>query len=144
MKCNNCGHNEAGFFRRTNINGHITETQLCAECADKLGVMQSIPMPNMLNDFFGGIGEIPSMFGGIPAFAIVPVKTEYTPRFEVLTPSYETEPVQTAAAQNVEVDEELRKKREINILREQMKAAASSEDFEKAMSLREEIKRLEA
>ena len=42
-----------------------------------------------------------------------------------------------------EVDEEMKKRREINILREQMQQAVKSEDYEKAAVLRDKIRELE-
>ena len=132
MKCNNCGQNEAGFFQRMSINGHIVETHLCTECAERLEVMKSLPVQGILGDFFGGFGAAVSPFDR-PA-----------PLFAGLTDTVtEKAPAQPAVWPDAEVDEDMRKKREINVLREQMKDAAASEDFEKAMSLREEIRRLE-
>ena len=33
MKCDRCGKNEATFHYKTNINGRVTEAQLCPDCA---------------------------------------------------------------------------------------------------------------
>ena len=44
---------------------------------------------------------------------------------------------------NVELDEEMVKRREINAIREQMNIAATNEDFEKAAQLRDKIKEME-
>lgn len=38
MLCNKCKKNEAAFYYKTNINGKVTETALCADCASKLHV----------------------------------------------------------------------------------------------------------
>jgi len=48
---------------------------------------------------------------------------------------------QGSSDENVEVDEKLSKRRELNM---QMRAAVEKEDFEKAAQLRDEIKELEA
>ena len=37
MKCQNCGRNEATYYYKSSINGRVTETHLCADCARKLG-----------------------------------------------------------------------------------------------------------
>jgi len=42
-----------------------------------------------------------------------------------------------------EVDDEMKKRREVNALREQMRIAAGKDDFEKAIELRERIKEYE-
>jgi protein arginine kinase activator len=41
------------------------------------------------------------------------------------------------------IDEEMKKRREINVLREQLKQAVKSEEFEKAAILRDKIRELE-
>ena len=33
MKCDRCGKNEATFYYKSNINGRVTETHLCPDCA---------------------------------------------------------------------------------------------------------------
>jgi len=42
-----------------------------------------------------------------------------------------------------QVDEEMKKRREINVLREQMRMAAEKDDYEKAIELRERLKEME-
>ena len=37
MKCQNCGKNEVNLHYTSNINGAVTETHLCAECAQNSG-----------------------------------------------------------------------------------------------------------
>ena len=44
---------------------------------------------------------------------------------------------------NPAVDPEIARRREINMLREQMKAAAEKEDYEKAAEIRDKLKELE-
>lgn len=41
MKCSNCGKNTANITYKQNINGEITNLNLCEECAHKLGVFNS-------------------------------------------------------------------------------------------------------
>jgi len=52
---------------------------------------------------------------------------------------------ETPAPENMtaEVDDEMKKRRELNALREQMRIAAEKDDFEKAIELRERIKEME-
>ncbi|MDR2420568.1 MAG: UvrB/UvrC motif-containing protein [Oscillospiraceae bacterium] len=142
MKCQNCGKNEAVFFQRTNINGHITETYLCQECAEKLGYpgARSFMPQNLLDGFFderaGFMGRLFSPF--FPAsprangFGAIP---DAKPAAAV-----ETMP---AEAPRGAADAELSRLRYINELREKMRSAAAEENFERAVELREEIKKLE-
>ena len=42
MKCEHCGKNEVSFLYQSNINGHVEEKHLCAQCAEKLGYSQRV------------------------------------------------------------------------------------------------------
>ena len=68
MKCDRCGKNEATFYYKSNINGRVTETHLCPDCARAMGYAGSMsgrmsswfdddwfdrPF-RMLEPFFGG------------------------------------------------------------------------------------------
>lgn len=41
MKCSNCGKNNANISYKQNINGEITNLNLCESCAKKLGIFNS-------------------------------------------------------------------------------------------------------
>lgn len=68
MKCQNCGKNEVNVHLRQNINGQVSEYELCSECAEKLGV------GGMFSSFgsFGGFGGMGLLgfdpFAGFDAF----------------------------------------------------------------------------
>ena len=53
MMCERCGKNEANVHITKNINGQITEMNLCSECANKSGDM--ISFNGMFRDFFSSI-----------------------------------------------------------------------------------------
>ena len=71
MKCDRCGKNEATFYYKSNINGRVTETHLCPDCARAMGYAGSMSgrMSSWFNDdwfdrpfrmlepFFGGFGS---------------------------------------------------------------------------------------
>ncbi len=38
MKCDRCGKNDATFYYKSNINGRVTETHLCPDCARRHGL----------------------------------------------------------------------------------------------------------
>ena len=161
MKCTNCGKNNASYHYRYNINGTVTEAHLCPECAAKMapnmqlasgGGMLDSMMRNFFNDDFFGSGFFgnsllgdgffgrsmfsPMMTFGIPAMLM--------PGVEIRYPS-QGQPQEAPAQEqnNSQVDPELSKRREINALREQMKAAAEAEDYEKAAQLRDQLHKLE-
>jgi protein arginine kinase activator len=148
MKCENCGREEVNFHFTSNINGSITEKHLCAECAAKLGFTdKAVFKPEMsfedaFMDLFGGMPNR-RMFTGyglmLPTFVI--------PTVGMIIPgaAYDggsAQPVQTAEIKP-ELDAEMQKRREINILREQMRQAADAEEYEKAAVLRDSIRKLE-
>ena len=56
MKCQECGKNEVNFHYSSNVNGSVTETHLCSDCAAKSGYDLS-----QLVDI-GGIADLGQMF----------------------------------------------------------------------------------
>ena len=157
MKCTNCGKNNASYHYRYNINGTVTEAHLCPECAAKMapnmqpafggsgmGMLDNMMRSFFNDDFFGGFMNdgffgrsmfSPMMTFGIPAMIL--------PGVEIRYPSAQPETSEPQTQQQAGVDPELSRKREINALREQMKAAAEAEDYEKAAQLRDQLHKLE-
>ncbi len=147
MKCQNCGKNEANFHYMSNINGNVTEQHLCSECAEKLNYNKSFAYSSgrmfndMLSDFFdrpfrmlspwSGFGFAMPTFFGSTALPEETFKTEESCKTE------------EKPAEQAEVDPEMQKRREINELREKMRAAAEAEDFEKAAEYRDSIREME-
>jgi protein arginine kinase activator len=159
MNCENCGKGEVNFHYTSNINGNITEKHLCAECANKLGYVgrfgfmdrPAIGPESSFEEIFA------DLFGMRPPRRMLGSYGMVFPTFVIPTVSLimpDVAAAQQAAAQAAspsivppdfkpEVDETMKKRREINMLREQMKKAAEAEDFEKAAALRDSIRRLE-
>jgi len=136
MKCQNCNNNEANFFKQTNINGHIEELHLCAECAGALGHAGALPFAGAP---FGGLGLFETLMSDFnPLFAQPRVAPRTAPATAIAHALAEVAPSVPFVA-----DAELSRRRELNVLREQMRVAAESENFERAMELREQIKQLE-
>lgn len=146
MKCEKCNEKEASFFYTATINGNTTQRHLCHDCAREEGRTfamdtDAFGMPGgMLGNFFGNSGLLGAgQFGAmIPA---IPVPTFLT-----------FWPVQAQAAPAVEASErkipsdagaEIRARRELVSLRHKMDEAVKSENFEKAIELRDAIKQLE-
>ena len=151
MKCQHCGNREATYHYKSNVNGTITEAHLCSDCAAKLGENENVfsQMDRMFEDMMGGFfGRTPSlmsaMAGWRPMSFAMPAMV--MPYFQIGTSSGRTPEAQAEAGtqeKSAEVDPELKKRREINMLREQMNQAVSEENFEKAAELRDKIKEIE-
>lgn len=50
MKCDRCGKNDATFYYKSNINGRVTETHLCQDCARQMGYAE--PMASRMGGWF--------------------------------------------------------------------------------------------
>jgi protein arginine kinase activator len=161
MKCENCGKEEVSFHFTSNINGNITEKHLCAECAVKLGFDDKLGFGGKPDSDVEPSGESEKSFEEIfmelfgvrpnrrilsgysvvfPTF-VIPAVGMYVPDAEKASPP-ESQPDRNAEVRPA-VDEEMKRRREINILREQMRAAAEAENYEKAAELRDAVKKLE-
>ena len=148
MKCQNCGKNEINFHYSSNVNGCVTETYLCSECAAKSGYdfERMFNTDSIFNNFFPADIRRAARLLPIPVFGFMsPFVAWQQPGLPAqgcgCDASCETAEKETAPAQ---VDEEMQKRREINAIREQMRLAAEKEDFEKAAELRDRIRQLEA
>lgn len=158
MKCERCGK-EANVYYRSNVNGKVTNVNLCSECAEKhgeemgmksmdtmFGNMDSM-FSDMYNDMFG-------MFRGLMnPMSLSPwgnlgmmMPRSFMPRIHIMLEPTESSEAKTAEPKpqaETKVDPEMAKRREINALREQMKLAVENEEFEKAAELRDKIRGLD-
>jgi protein arginine kinase activator len=153
MKCQKCGKNSVNFHYSSNVNGLVTETHLCSACAAEEGY-------NLGS--FAGLEQIFNrgrMFGPDTVFnngQLADVMLPMQGRFDGFIPVVVSLPGSvgtkkesscgcgctgtTTTGQGVEVDENMSKRRVLNM---QMRAAVEVEDFEKAAELRDKIKELE-
>ena len=143
MKCENCGRHEANYHYTSNINGKVTEHNLCSECAAKLGYEIDLfsDVDNMFEDMLGGFfGRSRRSRGLLSPFSGMDfgMPTMLMPRVDIMLENNEGEENVSAA------DPELKRARELNVLRAQMKTASDNEDFEKAAQIRDQIRKLEA
>ena len=147
MKCQNCGKKEVNFHYSTNINGCVTETHLCSECAAKSGYDfgQIFDTGNIFNEFFPIMGRP----GGFLPVAVPMMGLNYAFPFAArpgIAGITQTSTCGNGCQTNVEgaqtasVDGEMKKRRELYM---QMRIAAENEDFERAAELRDKIKELE-
>lgn len=154
MKCENCGINEVNFYYTSNVNGKVTKKQLCSECAEKLGFTSNVGsmfqrQESMLSEMFGNFFGSPmslSPFGGF-GFGMPSLMA---PEFgeEAVEEPRETQqgtcPNCGGTGKTVpNADPELVKRRELNVLKEQMRQAAANEEFEKAAEIRDRIRKME-
>ena len=154
MKCTNCGKNNAVSHYRYEINGKVTEAHLCEECARQLQPEREFAA--MSRELFGDMGSffdapltggglLRSFFGRDPfeGFFGGPLSLFGAPRIEISFPGAPEGAAKPESAAQPLVDPELSKRREINALREEMRAAAESEDYEKAARLRDKLRAME-
>ena len=150
MKCQKCGKEEVNFHYSSNINGEINEMHLCAGCAAEAEYMEAFTGPDeMFSEVFNGFirqgsAFFPLLGMDMPMRAMFGMQPGLTERAPVAGAIHESSAAQPPKAEiKVEIDENMRKRREINILREQMRQAADTEDFEKATELRDKIRGME-
>jgi protein arginine kinase activator len=152
MKCQNCGKDEVSFSFTSNINGNITEKYLCAECAEKLGYSDKqftkpdATFEEIFAELFGAKinKRMPGGYGVMFPTFIIPTMGMFIPDNDEAGDEAEAgETPSASAAVKQEIDTAMQKRREVNIMREQMAQAAAAEDFEKAAAIRDRIKKLE-
>ena len=130
MKCEHCGQNEATFYCRSNVNGRVSEVHLCADCAQELGYGMDFTMP----EFFSLLPRVSGGdWWGVPRFTPAARRALHIPPAEE---EHET-PLLSPDEQKT-----LRRERERNALRVQLDEALDAEDYERAATLRDELRRL--
>ena len=142
MKCQHCGKNDATFYYKSNVNGHVTEQHLCADCARELGLDRSFRTSLWGDDFFTRpFGLLEPLFGGLGTRLLTEFPEPTDAAQEAHTAVAQRERPAESLVDGAE-QEALRRQRQRNALRSQMKAAIESENFEEAARLRDELKNL--
>ena len=150
MKCDKCGMHEANCHYTMRINGKTTERHLCSRCAGEMGIEQDVfgDFRNLFDDMFGGffggraLDPWSELTAGMPRMTM--------PKLEILLDGCGGESAGTKTAERRDetehsgTDPEMSRKRELNVLRRQMKRAAAEEDFETAAKIRDQIRELES
>jgi protein-arginine kinase activator protein McsA len=140
MKCQHCHQNDASVDMQITINGESSRLKLCHDCARALqqqymGSFESAmsglmaPMSRRLGSFFGENPGFPfaGFFGGQPERAPARLSGASAPR--------RGEP---------QVDDGLRRRREIGALKAQLARAVETENFEEAIRLRDALRAAES
>lgn len=155
MKCEKCNEREANFFYTATINGKTTQRRLCSECAAEEGLDKAFGRfehESLFGDFFDEpFGMLDSFFGGRSLFSGLMPRMMTLPRslFAPTESAGQTQqspgPAQTEAEAKIPVDagEEVKTGRELRALKHQLHEAVKAEDFEKAIELRDKIRKLE-
>lgn len=154
MKCEKCGNNEAVFFYSADINGEKSRGCLCRDCAQAEGmaVYQTAfgPFGEMFGgvfpDFFAPERGLLSSFGSFGA----PVRSIMAPSaampFVNVVYGGEDAPARARPEPDVPADagEDIRRRRELTALREQLRGAVGREDYERAAELRDRLRAMES
>ena len=154
MKCENCGKNEVTFVYQSNVNGHVTEKHLCADCAEKLGYTQKLAAHSqrMMQNFFGGglfddfFTPFPSLLGRMNRMLESPFDDFFADMPALGAPA-EAAQQEPRKAQDTLLEQEeqnqISKTRQLNALRMEMQNAVAQENFERAAELRDQIHSME-
>jgi len=153
MKCQKCGNNEVNFSYSSNVNGNKTEMNLCSKCATESGYdfekifnnEHSVGVGEMFERMFAmpgrNNGMMPMAIPMIPAGTMFPFIVRPTGGMIEQRNSHSCGCGNHAAqSQDVQVDEDMKMRRELNA---QLREAVANEEFEKAAVLRDKIKGFE-
>lgn len=150
MKCENCGKNEVTFVYQSNVNGHVTEKHLCAECAEKLGYTQKLAAHSqrmMRGLFGGGLFEdfpYPSLLGRWERLLEDPFDDFFADMPALGAPAEQDRPQEAQdGLLEQEEQEAISRTRQLNALRLELQRAVRDEDFERAAQLRDQIRGME-
>jgi len=149
MKCEKCNEREASFFYTATINGKTTQKHLCSRCAAEEGFDKAFDFghEDFFDDFFTEPFGLPVSFFPRRSFfgSMMPAMTMTLPRFFFAPAETEQAPATEESGSSIPKDagEEIRKRRELSALKHQLKEAVRTEDFEKAIELRDKIREME-
>lgn len=131
MKCGKCGQNEANYYYRETVNGVTREVRLCTECAKEEG----------LEDRFARHFDFGRSFGFADSFFEDFFRLPFTPAMALSRRTEQKE--QTQEKQESEsCDPALKQRRERNVLEQKLKEAVDREDYETAITLRDQLKKM--
>ena len=154
MKCQKCGNNEVNFSYSSNINGNVTETNLCSKCATESGYDFEKIFNNehdfAMDEMFDRMFTMPRRTNGLMSMAIpmIPASTVFPFIVRPTNGMIEQKNSNSCGCESscgnhatqdrdVQVDENMKMRRELNA---QMRVAVASENFEEAAVLRDKIK----
>ena len=149
MKCEKCGK-EANFFYSSTVNGRHEEHCYCADCAKEAGFENAFNFEPM--DMFGGFFDdffapmrLPSLFDGFGG-SLRSMMAPTMPRLVIGTPRRQAAQPMSEAETKVPEDAgaDVKARREREALRAQLDEAVAAENFEKAIEIRDQLRKLDA
>lgn len=144
MKCEHCGKNEATFFYKSSVNGHVTQVHLCQDCARATGYTSSLRRSMRPMSLFGDDDFFSRPFSMLEPF-LEGFGTRMLTEFpEPGWPVAVEAPVSEESAGLVDKAQQasLRSQRQRNALEQQLKAAVESENYEEAARIRDQLRSL--
>ena len=150
MNCEKCSEREANFFYSTNINGEKSQRRLCTQCAHEEGFGEMLRPGAMFDDAFDGFFD--DFFAPMRSFMSLPsfdffgggesrIMAPSFPRLRIVLDGDRAETQDAKPA--LEVDEATKLLREKEALKAQLAEAVKTENFEKAIELRDKLRALE-
>ncbi len=170
MKCGKCGKNEATMHYKETINGVTKEIHLCQECAESenlafgnMAGFWSDPFHSFLGSGFGDIwgqllsNPVPALIGEerrCPSCGLTESELRETGRVgcpecyntfaDILNPYVKKVHGATRHIGSAPVQQKQPTENPVEKLKAELKEAVEKEEYERAASLRDEIKRLES
>lgn len=162
MKCMKCNKNEANVYYCENINGKQSETYLCSDCAEKVGLKMRVP--SFSESRFGRFFEDPffsekGVFGGMLDMMRDFDKSFFNEDFfkPLLSDGSEktagkkerkcsekaSAACETEKTAKPEKKETVSPRNELQSLRRELKKAVAAEEYENAAVIRDKIRALE-
>lgn len=143
MKCEKCGNNEAVFFYSTDINGEKSQGCLCEDCAHEMGLCISPMYRGRFGQMYrvrllSGFGNFGAPVGSIMAPSMAVPFVNAVCGEDVVLPREDT-----ASSVPADAGADIKRRRELAALREQLNSAVSAEDYEKAAELRDKLRAME-
>lgn len=163
MLCQNCGKNEATTHIKQNVNGKRTEYHLCSACAEQMGYGDifsdfSFGMDNMLSNFFSdfplSLGsssntvrckKCGSSFEEIVSSGMLGCDECYDTFKNRLSPLLQRIHGKSHHVGKIanSMGEQAKKQSKLECLKNELKQAVETQDYEQAAILRDKIKEIE-
>ncbi len=154
MKCEKCGNREATCHYHSNINGEQTENHFCSECAKEEGLERMFRSSMVMSGLWGSpYGMLTGLFGAPFESHLSRLMGHAPVRAAAMPPWYGfliggdelSTNVRDKRADNIPEDagEDVRCKRELSVLKSQLKQMIEAQEFEKAAELRDKIREME-
>ena len=144
MKCEHCGKNEATFFYKSSVNGHVTQVHLCQDCARAMGYTSSLRRSMRPMSLFGDDDFFSRPFSMLEPFLEgfgTRMLTEFPEPGQPVAVEAQV-PEESAGLVDKAQQDSLSSQRQRNALEQQLKTAVESENYEEAARIRDQLRSL--